>query len=111
MVRPSKPPDLKADITFLRTAAGGRSRPVCSGYRPTHDFGLGEILNDAHHEYTGADTVQPGDSVQAELWLLVPEYQLGRLYPGFEFTVQEGSRVVGHGVVVEVVNPALRHGT
>lgn len=111
MVRPSKSPDLKAEITFLTTGNGGRSNPVCSGYRPNHDFGIEGMLNDAHHEYAEVEWVHPGDTARAELWLLAPEYQAGRLFPGFKFTVQEGPRVVAHGVVTEVVNASLRHDT
>ena len=43
------------------------------------------------------------------MWFLAPEYQKGRLSPGFKFTVQEGARIVGHGVVAKVVNEALRY--
>lgn len=103
-----RPPDLVATITFLTTEEGGRSMPAHSGYRPNHDFGLQGTLNDAAHEYVGQETAAPGECVRANLWLLAPELQTGRLYPGFAFTVQEGSRVVGRAVVEQVVNPALR---
>jgi hypothetical protein len=36
-----RPPDIEAEITYLPTAEGGRRSPAASGYRPTHDFGLG----------------------------------------------------------------------
>jgi elongation factor Tu len=102
----SRPPDIEAEITFLSTENGGRRSAAKSGYRPTHDFGL-DTLNDAAHEYIGMESVSPGQSARANLWLLVPEYQNGRLYPGFKFTVKEGPRIVGHGVVVAVINPIL----
>lgn len=44
------------------------------------------------------------------MWFLTPESQEGRLYPGFRFTVQEGARIVGHGVVRKVFNAALHRG-
>lgn len=100
--------DLIAKIDFLPTELGGRILPAHSGYRPNHDFGLEGTLNDAAHEYIGQDTASPGESVFAKLWLLVSELQSGRLYPGFQFTVQEGSRIVGKGVVHEVLNAGLR---
>ena len=108
MARPPHPPDIEADISFLSTEAGGKSNSVRSGYRPNHDFGLNGMLNDAHHEYIGVESVAPGTTARAQLWLLAPEYQVGRLYPGFKFTVQEGPHVVAHGVIVNVVNPALQ---
>jgi elongation factor Tu len=74
-------------------------------------MGVPGMLNDAHHEYVGCESVAPGDTAVADIWFLMPEYQQGRLYPGFEFTVQEGSRVVGHGVIIAVLNEELRSGT
>jgi translation elongation factor EF-Tu-like GTPase len=81
---------------------------VASGYRPNHDFGLPGELNGAQHEYPGRDWVYPGETVTAQLWLLSPERQHGRLHPGFEFKVQEGPRVVARGVVTNVINADLR---
>lgn len=105
--RPRRPADLEARITYVATSAGGRQRPVCSGYRPNHDFGLPGELNDAVHEYPDVPWVQPGQSARALLWLLAPERQRGRLHSGFRFTVQEGLRVVGHGEVVRLIDAAL----
>ncbi|MGC4077935.1 MAG: hypothetical protein QM702_13085 [Rubrivivax sp.] len=106
-----RPPDIEAEIEFLPTERGGRRAPAVSGYRPDHDFGLAGTLNGAAHEYIGCDAAAPGQTVRAHLWLFVPEYQEGRLHPGFEFTVQEGERIVGRGVVSKVLNPVLRHDT
>ena len=104
----NRPPDIEARISFLKTEEGGRAGPAKSGYRPSHDFGLPGTLNDAAHEYIDQEWVAPGESALANIWLLVPEYQTGRLNQGFEFTVQEGKRVVGHGVITKVVNAALQ---
>ncbi len=105
-----RPSDIEAEISFLPTESGGRRSPAISGYRPTHDFGLEGTLNDAAHEYVGCDSVSPGQSAKANVWFLVPQYQEGRLYPGFEFTVQEGSHIVGHGIITKVINAALKRG-
>lgn len=103
------PPDSEAEISFLPTTKqSGRWSPVYSDYHPNHDFGLDGMLNEARHEYIGCESVAPGQSAKAYLWFLVPEYQEGRLYPGFKFTVQEGSRIVGYGVVLRVINMALQ---
>jgi elongation factor Tu len=107
----TRPPDIEAEISFLATEQGGRSLPAMSGYRPNHDFGLNGMLNDAAHEYIGRESVAPGEAARANVWFLVPQYQEGRLYPGFKFTVQEGSRIVGSGVVVKVINAALQRVT
>jgi hypothetical protein len=106
MARPLTLPDIEAELHFLSTSAGGKKRPACSGYRPDHDFG-GPTLSGAHHEFVGEDAVSPGDSIRSLLWLLDPASQVGRLYPGFEFVVQEGQQVVARGVIVHVLNQAL----
>ena len=82
-------------------------RPMFSGYRPNHDFGL-DHLNDAQHEYPDGHRIEPGGTERALLWLLAPEIQEGRLYQGMEFKVQEGGRVVGHGRVLRVLNDRLQ---
>ena len=108
--RPGHPPDLEARITYLATEQGGRRLPIFSGYRPNHDFGLPEELNDGMHEYPDRSSVLPGEDARALLWLLVPERNIGRLYVGMKFTVQEGSRIVGHGEVLAIFNPILQQG-
>jgi translation elongation factor EF-Tu-like GTPase len=104
----SRPPDLIAKVEFLATELGGRTKPAFSGYRPTHDFGLPGTLSDGAHEYIGQNSANPGETVLANIWLLAPEYQAGRLFAGFRFKVQEGSRLVANAVVQEVINATLR---
>jgi translation elongation factor EF-Tu-like GTPase len=103
-----RPPDLEADISFLATSDGGRRSAAHSGYRPDHNFGVRGTLNGAAHEYVGQNSVEPGETARANLWLLAPECQQGRLQEGFAFTVQEGPRVVGNGVIRKVLNASLR---
>ena len=98
--------DFEATITAFPTAAGGRRNAMFSGYRPNHDLGLGG-LNDATHVYPEGGTLEPGASGHALLWLFAPELQVGRLYVGMEFTVQEGPHVVGRGIIRRVVAPHL----
>jgi hypothetical protein len=57
--RPPREPDLEAEITFFPTSEGGKTKPVTSGYRPSHDFGLAQELNDAQHEYPDHEWIQP----------------------------------------------------
>lgn len=108
MAIPNSPPDIEAEIYFVPTDQGGRRSPAFSGYRPSHDFGVPGMLNDAQHHYPNHQQVLPGETVLAQLWLLAPEYQNGRLYPGFKFTVQEGPKIVGHGVITKVLNTMLQ---
>ncbi len=101
--------DLVSEIRFLPTGEGGRRSPVSSGYRPNHNFEHPEgSLNDAAHFYPGTEEVAPGQAVIAKMALAAPEQNIGRLYVGMPFTVQEGNRVVGRGVIKEICNPKLQ---
>ena len=106
--RPPRAADLEAEISALPTCEGGRQRPFFSGYRANHDFHLPGEINDAQHEYLDGGKLEPGQTGKALLWLLGPERQKGRLYPGFEFTVQEGARLIGRGKITQVLNAELR---
>lgn len=106
--RPNRAPDIEVQVTLLSSEAGGRIGPVSSGYRPNHDFGIEGSTNDAVHEYPGVERLRPGECARALLWLAFPEAQHGRLYSGFEFTVQEGGRVVGKGKIIQVLNQSLQ---
>jgi translation elongation factor EF-Tu-like GTPase len=105
--RPLRPADLEVRVSYLSTDAGGRKTAVSSGIRPDHDFGLIGELHGAQHEYPEQDWVEPGTSAKALLWLIAPDVQKARFYPGLKFTVQEGPKVVGHGEVVAVLNKEL----
>jgi len=105
--RPSRPPDLEARIAYRSTDESGRSGPVCSGYRPDHDFGLIGELHGALHEYPDQGWVYPGTEARALLWLFAPKLQSCRFHPGVRFTVQEGRKVVAYGEVVTVLNEEL----
>ena len=106
--RPPREPDIEAEITVKLTSEGGRKSPMFSGYRPNHDFGVEGMLNDAMHEYPENGSISPGEKGKANIWFLAPEYQVGRLFIGMEFTVQEGARLVGMGKITRVVNESLQ---
>ena len=79
-----------------------------SGYRPSHNFGKIGHLNDGMHEYADAGQIDPGCSGRALIWLLAPDENYGLLSVGDSFTVQEGSRVVGHGKITALRNEKLQ---
>lgn len=94
--------DIEAELTFIPPDEGGRSMPAKSGYRPQffydgHDW-------DAQHDYGDVEEVAPGETVQAKLTFLSPQRHVGKLFPGKEFLLREGQRVVGHGTVTRILN-------
>ena len=101
-------PDIEAEVKFLTTAEGGRHTPVRTGYRPNHDMGRTDETNDAMHEFAGMDVVPLGKSVLSRMRFLAPERQNGRLHVGMQFTIQEGSKIVGRGRILHVLNKAMK---
>ncbi|MFZ2956264.1 MAG: elongation factor Tu [Candidatus Ozemobacteraceae bacterium] len=93
--------DIEVEMTFLTPEEGGRRTPVRSGYRPqfyydSHDW-------DAAHTYIGTDEVLLGQTVRAYLAFLSPDMQVGRIYPGMEFLIREGSHTVARGYVLKIL--------
>jgi translation elongation factor EF-Tu-like GTPase len=101
MAKPELPIDIEAEIYFFTTEEGGRMNPVLSGYRP--QFHYDGYDWDAIQNYVGVvEPVQLGQTVTAHLYFLSPQYHVGKLYPGKEFLIREGSKVVGRGRVTKV---------
>jgi hypothetical protein len=48
--------------------------------------------------------VYPGQTVTAHLSFLSPQCHVGKLYPGKEFLIREGQRVVGRGKVTKILD-------
>ncbi len=95
---------VKASIILLPTERGGRSSPLISGYRPNHNFlgpdkdkmCMGQVTVD------NDESIQPGQEKSVEiLFVLLDEY-VELLEPGFKWRIQEGSRHVGDGEIIEV---------
>ena len=103
-----RPHDIEAEVHALPTSEGGRKGAMLSGYRPSHDFGKNGHLNDGMHEYSGGGSIDPGSFGKTLIWLLDPDDNFGLLSIGDSFTVQEGSRIVGHGKISALPNEKLR---
>lgn len=105
--RPPTEPDLEVEVDAAPTEDGGRRYPLFSGYRAPHDFGKPDEWNDAMYEFLNAESLHPGETGRALMWLFVPERNEGRLYTGMPFTVHEGSRLIGRGRITQVLKPEL----
>jgi translation elongation factor EF-Tu-like GTPase len=93
-----------ARIHLLGTKEGGRSGALLSRYRSLlrfkgteTDFGF-ELELDPDLKTTG---LAPGDSGNARLSFWAVE-ELPNLFPGQEFEIREGTRVVGHGSITHI---------
>jgi translation elongation factor EF-Tu-like GTPase len=98
MYRPSRK-DAEAEITYFSPENGGR-KTVFSGYR-------GEF----HYDGNGWDAIQTfetegpiptGQTIKAVLTFTSPEAHRKRLFPGKQFEIREGKRLVGVGKITQV---------
>lgn len=96
------PPHIKAEIEYLTTEAGGRSKPAYSGYRPQFYYHGRDW--DAEHVYPNTEQVSPGDTVVAHLRFLSPQEHHGMISTGTPFLIREGTRTVAYGVVTKIFN-------
>jgi translation elongation factor EF-Tu-like GTPase len=101
--------DFTAELEFLTTEKGGRKGYAKSGYRPHIEFkNYSEYLTSGQQTYIGKDIVEPGEKIKAEIAILSTEYFTKRLYENMEFKFCEGSRTIGFGKIIEIINPDLK---
>ena len=98
--------DIKAEITLIPTQEGGRRMQTCSGWRPQFHYHEQEEYEDWDTVFLTDHTVEwvyPGQTVAAYLSFPSPQHHVGKLYPGKEFLLREGRRVVAKGRVLEIL--------
>ena len=105
-MRPPRPPDVDALVSFLPTERGGRHTGALSGYRPCH-LVRPDYLTSGHHEYKDKAVVMPGESAETEIWFLTPEHYPHCMAEGDDIRIQEGSRLVGHAKILKIHNALL----
>jgi elongation factor Tu len=96
-----RPKDIEAYITFLPTEDGGRASPMYSEYRPQFYYAGRDW--DAVQTYPEVDMVHPGETVRAFLSFMSPQEHLGKVYTGMPFLIREGSRIVGYGSIIHIL--------
>ena len=100
---------VRAEVTLLTTAEGGRRSGVSSGYRSSWHFGERNsdnlmVMHDAPLELEIGAHLELGATALVRLYPLHPEYW-GSIQPGTEVTMYEGTRQVGRAKIIEVVAP------
>ncbi len=92
---------LKARITLHETKSGGRKNPVYSGYRPSFAF-TGVIHYAGEIRLIGTHELKPGQSSFATIRLLPARTFTSGLKNNDTFTINEGDRAIGTGVIENV---------
>lgn len=88
----------KGEVYVLTKEEGGRHTPFFSNYRPQFYFHTTDVTGVIELP-EGVEMVMPGDNVTFSVELIKPV----ALEKGTKFTVREGGRTVGAGVVSEIV--------
>ena len=88
----------KASVYVLSKEEGGRHTPFFSNYRPQFYFRTTDVTGVVELP-AGVEMVMPGDNVDMTVELIAPV----ALENGTKFSIREGGRTVGAGVVSEIV--------
>ena len=86
-----------AEVYVLSKEEGGRHTPFLNGYRPQFYFRTTDVTGVVNLP-EGTEMVMPGDNVEMTVELIAPI----AIEDGTRFSIREGGRTVGSGVVTEI---------
>jgi len=86
---------------------GGRTSPAMSGYRPHIKFPFDEMQTSGQQRFIDRSLVFPGDRVKAEINIIAVDRFAFKLEEGMTFEFNEGSRRIGTGKILAIVNEKL----
>ncbi|ARI75401.1 elongation factor Tu [Halobacillus mangrovi] len=89
--------NFKAEVYVLAKDEGGRHTPFFSNYRPQFYFRTTDVTGVIQLP-EGVEMVMPGDNVEMTVELISPI----AIEDGTRFSIREGGRTVGSGVVTEI---------
>ena len=90
--------EFSAEVYVLSKEEGGRHKPFFNGYKPQFYFKTTDVTGDITLP-AGTEMVMPGDTINLNIKLISPI----ALEDKQKFTIREGGRTVGAGVVTTIV--------
>ena len=90
--------EFEAEVYVLSKEEGGRHTPFFKGYRPQFYFRTTDVTGEVILP-EGVEMVMPGDNVNIKVKLIVPI----AMDEGLKFSIREGGRTVGAGVVAKII--------
>ncbi|MEK5440240.1 MULTISPECIES: elongation factor Tu [unclassified Fredinandcohnia] len=87
----------KAEVYVLSKEEGGRHTPFFSNYRPQFYFRTTDVTGICNLP-EGVEMVMPGDNIEMTVELIAPV----AIEEGTKFSIREGGRTVGAGVVASI---------
>ena len=100
--------DFIAELKYLTTEEGGRKTPALSGYRPQVKFDFSVMETSGQQTFLNKKIVYPGDTVLAAIKIVSVTSFANSLKVGMTFEIREGSKIVGHGKITELLNLSLK---
>lgn len=88
----------EAEVYCLTTSEGGRHTPFMSNYRPQFFLRTADITGDLKLK-EGTEMVMPGDNATLDVELITPV----PIETGLRFTMREGGKTVGTGIVTKII--------
>ncbi|WP_019157084.1 elongation factor Tu [Robertmurraya massiliosenegalensis] len=88
----------KAEVYVLSKDEGGRHTPFFTNYRPQFYFRTTDVTGICNLP-EGVEMVMPGDNIEMNVELIAPI----AIEEGTKFSIREGGRTVGAGVVATIV--------
>jgi elongation factor Tu len=88
----------QAEVYILTKEEGGRHTPFFTNYRPQFYFRTTDVTGIVKLK-EGVEMVMPGDNVELDIELITPI----AMDTGLRFTIREGGRTVGSGVVSKII--------
>lgn len=90
-----------AILSLFPTENGGRKKPVYNNFRPSFSF------NSVNHvsgeiSFPEQDELRPGDTAEAIVKILPSKHVRQHLKNGDSFTILEGSKIIGSGVIQKI---------
>lgn len=89
--------DFEAEVYFLSKEEGGRHKPVFAGYKPQFYIRTTDVTGELKLP-EGTEMAMPGDTVNITVELINPIV----LEEKQRFTIREGGKTVGAGVVIKI---------
>jgi elongation factor Tu len=89
--------EFNAEVYVLSKDEGGRHTPFFANYRPQFYFRTTDVTGEVQLP-AGTEMVMPGDNVGLGIKLIAPI----AMDPGQRFSIREGGRTVGSGVVSSI---------
>jgi elongation factor Tu len=90
--------DFKGEVYVLSKEEGGRHTPFFANYRPQFYFRTTDVTGIIQLP-EGVEMVMPGDNIEMTVELIAPI----AVEEGTKFSIREGGRTVGAGVVATIM--------